>query len=145
MLTRILNTDNSPAQFFIRIALGVVIFPHGAQKLFGLFGGPGIEKTLQIFGNMGFPAWAVILLVIFETFGAFGLIIGFFSRIWALGIGIALSICMYMNHIQHGFFMNWYGNQKGEGFEFHLLAIGICLALVIRGSGWLSADRKLTR
>ena len=85
----------------------------------------------------------MILLVIFETFGALGLIIGFFSRIWALGIGIALTICMYMNHIQHGFFMNWYGNQKGEGYEFHLLAIGICLALVMRGSGWLSADRKL--
>jgi len=143
MFKEFLRTDNSPAQLFIRIALGAVIFPHGAQKVFGWFGGQGIEKTLQAFAAMGFPTWATGCLMVVETLGAVLLILGFITRLWALGVGISISICMYLNHLQHGFFMNWLGVQKGEGFEYHLLVLGICLALLLRGGGMISVDRGL--
>jgi len=144
MFKAFLRTDNSPAQLFIRIALGAVILPHGAQKVLGWFGGQGIEKTLQAFAAMGFPNWAAGCLMVVETLGAVLLILGFITRLWALGIGVSISICMYLNHLQHGFFMNWFGAQKGEGFEYHLLVIGICVALLIRGGGMISVDRGLS-
>jgi putative oxidoreductase len=140
-----LRTDNSPAQLFIRLALGVVIFPHGAQKVFGWFGGEGIQKTLQTFASMGFPTWSTACLMVVETLGAVLLVGGFLTRLWALGIGVSLSICMYLYHLPHGFFMNWSSQQKGEGFEYHLLALGICIALLIRGGGALSVDRSLAQ
>ena len=143
MFKEFLRTDNSPAQLFIRLALGVVMFPHGAQKVLGWFGGPGIQKTIQAFGGMGFPMWSVIALMTVESLGALLLIAGFLTRLWAVGIGIGLSICMSMYHVQNGFFMNWMGQQKGEGYEYHILALGICLALLIRGGGMLSVDRAL--
>lgn len=144
MFRELLRTDNSPAQLFIRLALGVVMFPHGAQKVLGWFGGPGMTKTLQAFGGMGFPTWLVAALMAVESVGAALLVFGFFTRLWALGIGTSITICMFLNHVQNGFFMNWFGQQKGEGFEYHILVIGICLALIIKGGGALSVDRKLS-
>jgi putative oxidoreductase len=143
MFREFLKTDNSPAQLFIRLALGVVIFPHGSQKILGWFGGPGITKTLQAFEGMGFPAWSVVLLMGVEFLGSALLICGFLTRVWAIGIGVSITICMFLNHVQNGFFMNWLGQQKGEGFEYHILVIGICLALLVKGGGAISVDRKL--
>lgn len=145
MFKALLVTDNSPAQLFIRVALGVVMFPHGAQKVLGWFGGAGITKTLQAFAGMGFPAWSVVILMVVESLGALLLVAGFLTRLWAVGIGTAMTICMFMSHIQHGFFMNWFGKQQGEGYEFHLLVIGICLALLIKGGGMLSIDGALAQ
>ena len=144
MFKELLRTDNSPAQLFIRLALGVVMFPHGAQKVLGWFGGPGITKTLQSFAGMGFPDWSVVALMAVESLGAVLLVFGFLTRLWALGIAASITICMFLNHVQHGFFMNWFGQQQGEGFEYHILVIGICLALLIKGGGALSVDRKLS-
>ncbi|MCU0597600.1 MAG: DoxX family protein [Desulfobacterota bacterium] len=144
MIQEFLRTDNSPAQLFIRLALGVVMFPHGAQKVLGWFGGPGITKTLQAFAGMGFPSWSVAALMAVESLGAVLLVLGFLTRLWAFGIGLSLTICMFLSHVQHGFFMNWFGQQQGEGFEYHLLVIGICLALLIKGGGALSVDRKFS-
>ena len=144
MFKELLRTDNSPAQLFIRLALGVVMFPHGAQKVLAWFGGPGITKTLQAFAGMGFPAWSVVALMAVESLGAVLLVFGFLTRLWALGIAASITICMFLNHVQHGFFMNWFGQQQGEGFEYHILVIGICLALLIKGGGALSVDRKLS-
>jgi putative oxidoreductase len=144
MFKEFLRTDNSPAQLFIRLALGVVMFPHGAQKVLGWFGGPGIAMTLQAFAGMGFPAWSVVALMGVESLGAVLLVFGFLTRLWAIGIGAIITICMFINHVQHGFFMNWFGQQQGEGFEYHILVIGMCLALLIKGGGALSVDRKLS-
>jgi putative oxidoreductase len=144
MFKELLRTDNSPAQLFIRLALGVVMFPHGAQKVLGWFGGPGMTKTLQAFAGMGFPAWSVAALMAVESVGAVLLVFGFLTRLWSLGIGTSITICVFLNHVQNGFFMNWFGQQKGEGFEYHILVIGICLALLIKGGGALSVDRKLS-
>ena len=143
MFKAFLRTDNSPAQLFLRVALGVVMFPHGAQKVFGWFGGTGVEQTLQTFTDMGFPPWSTLALMVVEFLGSLLLITGVFTRVWALCIGISMTICMSLYHIQNGFFMNWFGQKNGEGFEYHLLVIGICLALIIRGGGLLSADRAL--
>ena len=138
-------TDNSPAQFLIRLALGVVIFPHGAQKVLGWFGGPGYGATVTAFSALGFPFWAIILLMVTEFGGSLLLVLGFFTRVWALAIGTAIAICLKMNHLQNGFFMNWLGQQQGEGYEYHILVLGIALALVWRGGGMLSLDRLLAR
>ena len=143
MFKAFLRTDNSPAQLFLRVALGVVMFPHGAQNVFGWFGGAGVEQKLETFTEMGFPAWSTLALMVVELPGAILLIAGVFTRVWALGIGVSITICMFMYHVQHGFFMNWFGQQQGEGIEYHLLVIGICLALIIKGGGLLSADRAL--
>jgi putative oxidoreductase len=144
MFKEFLRTDNSPTQLVIRLALGVVMFPHGAQKVLGWFGGTGITKTLQAFAGMGFPDWSVVALMGVESLGAVLLVFGFLTRLWAIGIGASITICMFLSHVQHGFFMNWFGQQQGEGFEYHLLVIGICIALLIKGGGALSVDRKLS-
>jgi putative oxidoreductase len=144
MFKEFLRTDNSPAQLFIRLGLGIVMFPHGAQKVLGWFGGAGMAKTLQAFSGMGFPAWSVAALMTVESLGAVLLVFGFLTRLWAIGIGVSITICMFLSHVQHGFFMNWFGQQQGEGFEYHILVIGICLALLIKGGGALSVDKKLS-
>lgn len=144
MFKGLFRTGSSASFLFLRLALGIVMFPHGAQKVLGWYGGPGYEKTIEIFTtNMHFPLLLVILLMTAEFAGSLFIIIGFLTRVWALAIGTSMSVCAYMNHLQHGFFMNWFGNQKGEGFEFHILVVGIALALVIGGSGPLSVDKKL--
>jgi putative oxidoreductase len=143
MFKDFLRTDNSPVQFFVRVVLGVVMFPHGAQKVMGWFGGPGFVKTLHAFAAMGFPMWSVVALMVVESVGAMLLIVGFLTRLWAVGIGTSMTICMFTNHVQNGFFMNWFGQQKGEGYEYHILVIGICLALLIKGGGMLSVDRAV--
>ncbi len=140
----IFGTDDSIAQLFLRLALGIVIFPHGAQKAFGWFGGSGLLKTIEVFADkMHFPPPLTLVLIFIEVFGSIGLILGFFTRFSALGIGASMAICAYMNHFQNGFFMNWFGQQKGEGFEFHILVVGIALALLIKGGGLFSVDRKV--
>lgn len=145
MLKALIRTDGSKGTIFLRLALGTVMFPHGAQKVLGLFGGPGYEKTIEMFTKLHFPVYAVILLMITEFVGSLFVIAGFFTRVFALAIGASIGICAYMNHLQNGFFMNWMGNQKGEGFEFHILVIGIALALTVKGGGAFSVDRKLVK
>lgn len=146
MLKTILKTDNSVSPLFIRLALGAVFFAHGAQKVLGWFGGSGFEKTINIFSTqLHFPFWLTLILMFVEFFGSLGLILGFLTRPSALAIGTAMSVCAYMNHLKNGFFMNWFGQQKGEGFEFHILVVGISLALLIKGGGLISIDRIFSK
>jgi len=146
MLKALFRTDDSKGSIFLRFALGVVMFPHGAQKVFGLFGGPGYTKTMEMFTiKMHFPGYAVILLMITEFAGALCLIAGLCTRVFAFAIGMSIAICAYMNHLPNGFFMNWSGNQKGEGFEFHILVVGIALALVVKGGGAFLIDRRMAK
>lgn len=146
MFKALISTDNNKGSIFLRLALGVVMFPHGAQKVLGWFGGPGAAKTIEMFTTKaGFPVFAVILLMITEFIGSLCVISGLFTRVFALAIGLSMAICAVGNHMQNGFFMNWMGNQKGEGFEFHILVVGIALALAVRGGGAFSIDRMLTK
>ena len=95
--------------------------------------------------QMGFPTGMAVLLMVIEFFGSLGLIFGFLTRLCALGIGTSIAVCAYMNHIQNGFFMNWFGTQKREGVEYHILVLGIALALIVKGGGFLSFDRTLVK
>lgn len=135
------NTNSESFSLMIaRVFLGAVILPHGLQKTLGLFGGGGYEATVGFFESMGLPAIVGILIILAESAGAIGLIVGFLGRFCALGIAAVMGGAIYMVHLQHGFFMNWFGNQQGEGIEYHILAIGLALVVLIGGSGKLSID-----
>ncbi len=144
MLRKLLATDNDLASLVMRMILGIVFFPHGAQKALGLFGGHGLSATLDFFTQqMGLPLVAAVLVVAAEFLGSIGLVLGFFTRIAALGILAVMAGAVYLVHWQNGFFMNWMGNQQGEGIEFHLLAMALALALILRGGGLASVDRAI--
>jgi putative oxidoreductase len=145
MLRKLMLTDDDVSRFIIRLALGIVFFPHGAQKLLGWFGGDGFNATMQGMTGMGLPAVIVFLVIIIEFFGALGLIIGFLGRVAAFGVLCVMAGAIFTVHLTHGFFMNWMGQQAGEGIEYHLLAIGMALAVIVGGSGAWSVDRSLTR
>ncbi|GAB4176260.1 MAG: DoxX family protein [Geothermobacteraceae bacterium] len=144
MLKRFLRTDNDIAALIMRLTLGVVMLPHGLQKTLGLFGGHGFSGTYGFFtAKMGMPGVVAVLIILAESLGALGLIFGFLTRLGALGIAAVMTGAIVLVHWQNGFFMNWFGNQQGEGFEYHLLALGLAIALMIRGGGALSVDRML--
>ena len=146
MLKRILVTDNSYAALVARLTLGLVMFPHGAQKALGWFGGHGFAGTMGFFTEqMGIPALFAFLAIAAEFAGALGLITGLLSRVAALGIAGVMAVAIGTVHLSHGFFMNWAGNQKGEGFEYHLLALGLAVVVMILGSGAHSIDRALAK
>jgi putative oxidoreductase len=145
MLRKLMQTDDDTGRLIVRIALGLVMFPHGAQKLLGWFGGSGFTGTLQFFtSQLGLPAVVVFLVILAEFFGAISLITGFLGRVGAFGILCVMLGAIFMVHLPNGFFMNWYGSQKGEGIEYHLLAIGMALAILVKGSGAFSIDRSMS-
>jgi putative oxidoreductase len=125
------------ALLIARILVGVVFMAHGAQKLFGAFGGPGLSAFVGMMGPLGY------LVAIGEFFGGLGLVVGFLSRFSAASIIVIMLGAIGMVHGKVGFFMNWMGNQGGEGFEYHLLAIAILLVILIAGPGRYVASRAL--
>jgi putative oxidoreductase len=127
----------------IRIVAGGVMLPHGMQKMFGWFGGAGFTGTIHGFGQRGFPAPLVFLVILAEFFGSIGLIVGFLSRIAAFGIAVDMTVAAITVTSKFGMFINWAGKQKGEGMEYQLLMIAMTLAIVIAGGGALSVDRAL--
>jgi putative oxidoreductase len=132
--------------FLERLVAAVVFFPHGAQKLLGWFGGPAFAATMEaLTQKRGIPAVLAFLVIIAEFFGSLGLAVGFLTRLAAFGLGCVMVTAALLVHLPNGFFMNWTGTQKGEGFEFHVLALGILIALLWKGGGRASVDRMLTR
>ena len=125
------------ALLVVRVVVGVIFMAHGAQKLFGAFGGPGLSAIVQMMGPLGY------LVTVGEFFGGLGLIFGVLSRFSAASIILIMLGAIGMVHIKSGFFMNWAGNQAGEGFEYHLLAIGALLPIVIAGPGRFAVGRFL--
>ena len=141
-----LATTSDWSPLVIRLALAVSMFPHGAQKLLGWFGGYGFSGTMGFFTeSMGIPAALAFLVIIAESLGAVALFVGALSRVAAFGIGITMTVAMFMGHTANGFFMNWYSNQAGEGFEYHLLAIGLAIITLVSGGGKLSLDGALAK
>lgn len=146
MLQKLFQTDNETTSLILRVLLGVVFFPHGAQKMLGWFGGYGFSGTMNFFTEtMGIPALFAFLAIAAEFFGALGLVLGFLTRIASFGIGIVMIVATFTVHWSNGFFMNWSGNQAGEGFEYHILALAIAIAVTIKGAGRWSIDRMLTQ
>lgn len=141
MIKRLIATEEDWAALLLRVTLGAVMWPHGAQKLLGWYGGGGFAGTISAFReHMGIPVFIAFLVIISEFFGSLGLIAGFATRLSAFGVFCVMTGAILMVHLPNGFFMNWFGQQAGEGFEYHLLAIGIALALMIRGGGRWSVD-----
>lgn len=144
MLKKLVQTQDDAVLTVLRITLGVVMFPHGAQKVLGWFGGGGIGGTIGFFNDaLGIPAVLTVLVIMAEFFGAIGLIAGAFSRIAASGIIAVMLGAVAMVHLPNGFFMNWTGQQAGEGFEFHILVVAMAAILVWKGSGAASVDRSI--
>ncbi|NUM79281.1 DoxX family protein [bacterium] len=146
MWQKLIRTNDDAAALVSRLALGGVIFPHGAQKLFGWFGGKGVSGTIEFFDQVLHVAPVLTFLVIMaESLGALALVIGLAGRFMAFSIGLVMLGAMYIVHFRWGFFMNWYAKPQGEGIEYHLLALGLVIAIMIKGSGQWSVDRILTQ
>jgi putative oxidoreductase len=144
------QTDEAWSSLILRVMLGVVMFPHGAQKLFGWYGGFGFAGTLGFFTEqMHLPRLVALLVIIGESFGSLGLLAGFLTRFTAASFALIMVGAITLVHWPNGFFMNWFGKQAGEGFEYHLLVIAICAVLIITGAGKWSVDgviaKKLTK
>ena len=146
MLRKLVATDNDPTLTILRLALGVIMFAHGAQKALGWFGGYGFNGTMGFFThNMGIPAPFAFLAICAEFLGGLGLILGLLGRVAAFGIVVNMVVAILTTHMANGLFMNWSGTQKGEGIEYHILAIAMGLAVLARGAGAFSLDRLLAR
>lgn len=153
MLRKVLQTDTDRGSLLLRLGLAIVIFPHGAQKLLGWFGGFGLEGSLDYFtGTLGIPLLFAWLAVLAEFFGPVALAAGLLTRVSACGIGMVMLVGALFGllvenptgaFLPSGFFMNWFGQRQGEGLEFHILAMILSGALVIRGGGAWSLDRWL--
>lgn len=122
-----------------------MILPHGLQKTVGWLGGYGFKGTMSyLTGTVGAPWVFALLAILAESVGGLMLIAGFGTRMAALGLGGVMLVAI-TQHWSNGFFMNWSGQQSGEGIEFHLLALGMVVALLIMGGGKFSLDSLFTR
>jgi putative oxidoreductase len=139
------GTPDDVTGLILRLGLAVTMFPHGAQKALGWFGGFGFEATVGYFTQGGFPLSLTLAIVAAEFLGPIALVAGFFTRWSAFGIGLVMTGAAAMVHAQHGFFMNWMGNQKGEGLEYFVLALTLAVALMVKGGGKWAVDRVLAR
>lgn len=145
-LRALVATDHDWSATAARVTLGAVMLPHGAQKLLGWFGGPGFDGAMGFLtGPIHLPAALAALIILIESVGSLGLVLGIGGRALAAGIASIMVGAIATVHYANGFFMNWYGAQAGEGFEYHLLAIGLAVVVMLRGSGAASVDRLFTR
>jgi putative oxidoreductase len=144
MFEKLLSTSNDFALTILRVVLGFVFFAHGSQKMLGWFGGYGFAGTMNSFTHdMHIPAVFAFLAIAAEFFGGLGLLLGVLARIAAFGITMNMLVAIFMVHLPNGLFMNWSGQQKGEGIEYHLLVLAITITIMMRGAGALSVDRML--
>jgi putative oxidoreductase len=144
MKNLIFKTNNDWTGLVTHLTLGLILLPHGAQKMLGLFGGYGFSGTMGYFTETMHLPWLIsFLIIIIEFFGSLALLAGFASRIWSALIIVLMLGIIYTSHLHNGFFMNWFGQQNGEGYEYHLLIIGLALATIINGSGKYSFDEKM--
>jgi putative oxidoreductase len=127
-----------------RLAIGIVIFPHGAQKLFGWFGGYGFSGTIGFLtGSVHLPYILAVLVILIESIAALFIFVGFLTRLAAVGIALQFLGVMFMVHWRNGFFMNWTGAQKGEGIEYFILLLALAVILLITGGGKASIDAAI--
>ena len=141
MVLRFFLTERDFMLLALRVVLAIVIFPQGAQKLLGWYGGFGLDGTLQFFASIGVPALLAIAVIASDFFGSIALALGLGARLAALGTLAVMLGAMLLVHGEHGFFINWYGAQQGEGIQFHLLASAASIVLLARGGGAWSLDR----
>jgi putative oxidoreductase len=127
----------------LRLCLGAVFVAHGAQKLFGAWGGPGLDGTTTFLASLGLnPAYPLaILLAVTECLGGALLIAGAATLWVALALAIDMVVAIWKVHYQNGFFLNWtLAPNQGHGVEYNLVLIGGLVALMLGGAGALSID-----
>lgn len=130
----------------LRLAVGAVFFAHGAQKMWGWYGGPGLEGWLGFASQTGMPKWLAFLAAFAEFFGGVGLILGFLTRLSALGIFFVMAVATLKVHWANGFFMNWSGvPNQGHGIEFTLTLWAAALSLMLTGCGKWGIDNLIWR
>lgn len=145
-MKKLLQTNNDLTFTVMRLALGFMMFPHGAQKMLGWFGGQGFSATMDgLTHKMQLPAPLALMAILAEFLGGLGLITGTLTRVSAFGVGTVMAVAALKVHLANGFFMNWFGQQKGEGVEFFILAIGLAVAVLVKGAGAFSIDGVLAR
>jgi putative oxidoreductase len=146
MLRKLLHTPDDYLLTLLRLSLAIIFFAHGAQKVLGWWGGPGFDGAMTGFTqHMGIPFVFALLAIMAEFLGGLGLFFGLLTRIAAFGVTMVMIVAIFLVHARHGLFMNWSGQQAGEGFEFHLLAIAIGITLMARGAGAWSVDRLIEK
>jgi putative oxidoreductase len=140
LLNRVLATDNGIGALALRVPVGIIFAAHGAQKLFGWFGGYGLEGTGQFFGSVGLnPGYLMALLAgAAEFFGGLALVFGLLVRPAAGALSFAMLVAIFTVHWSKGFFVG------SGGYEFALALFAASLALVFSGAGRLSADRAIS-
>lgn len=146
-MKKILATNGNNVRALIaRLALGIVIFPHGAQKLLGWFGGYGFEGTMGFLTSKAGLPWIIALMVILiEFIGALMLIFGFGTRLAALAVIANFAGIVITSHLHNGFFMNWYSQAgQGEGLEYFILLFGLAISVLIAGGGKASVDAAIS-
>jgi putative oxidoreductase len=144
MLRELIDTQDDIPLALARIALGVVFFAHGAQKMLGWFGGSGFSQTIAEFAKFGMPASVALFAILVEFFGSLSLFFGFLTRLAAIAIMLEMAGAVLTVHMRNGFFMNWMGRAKGEGFEYHILVIALGLLIAVRGAGAWSVDYSIS-
>jgi len=144
-MKKLLSTNsNNWSALIARLALGITVFVHGAQKLFGWFGGYGFDGTMGFLtGQAGLPYFIALLVILIESVAAVMVIAGVLTRVAAFGIFGLFTIIMIKFHSANGFFMNCAGTQKGEGIEYFIILLGVALTLIIAGGGKASVDAAL--
>ena len=146
MLKKLLSTTSDLTLTLLRLVLGIIFFAHGAQLLLGWFGGFGYDASMHAFTQqLHIPTALAFAAIMAQFLGGLFLIFGILGRLAALGIAIDMLVAVLLVHVPNGLFMNWYGTQKGEGFEFHILAIAIAIVLMMHGSGAASVDLDVSR
>ena len=145
MSSKLIETSNDWTLTILRLAAGIMIFPHGLQKTFGWFGGAGFSAQMAGFERSHIPAVFAFLAIMAESLGGLGLLLGALTRIAAFGLAVDMVVAVYIVHWRNRLFMNWSGQQKGEGFEFHILVIAMAIVLMARGGGAASVDRALAK
>ncbi len=145
LIQKITDSESTYAPLILRMTIGIVLWPHGAQLLLGWFGGPGYTNSMAMFGAFGLPSLIAFLVIMIQFFGSLLILLGLFTRLIAAATIVLFLGMIFKAHIHIGFFMNWAGTLQGEGYEYHLLAIGILLVLTIYGSGRLSLDKIISK
>lgn len=144
MVESLMTTPSDWSLAIIRVVLGLIFFAHGAQKMLGWYGGHGLAQSMQTFTEqLHLPSALAFLVIVGEFLGGIGLVIGLFSRPAALFIAFTMLGAIAMVHLRHGLFLNWFGNKKGHGIEYHLLAIALSLVVIVKGAGAFSLDRLI--
>ena len=144
LIDLVFGTYPSWSHLIVRLTLGVIFFAHGAQKVFGWFGGRGLAETIAGFRQMSIPPAATVTAACIECFGGLAMILGFLARPAALGLIVVMLVAIKKVHARHGLFLNWSLAQgKGHGYEFNLALIAMALSILIGGAGCVSIDRLI--